>query len=145
MALARAGKAGHQRAVDGRRLLVDRAIPGGGWNYGNAMLFGTALRPQPCLTALALLGLAAGGKCARTLPCVEQGLAYLQHCVSTLTTPRSLALSVLALRAWGEGSTVATIDVHRCSDTKAPYLLAYLQLATAEQSLRLLGCEEGRS
>ena len=58
LALRRAGQAGHQRTRDGERLIRDRAIRSGGWNYGNSTVFGADLRPQPAPTGLALLALA---------------------------------------------------------------------------------------
>ena len=45
LALGREGLAGHPRAREGVRVLRDRAIPGGGWNLGNPVVFGTPLRP----------------------------------------------------------------------------------------------------
>jgi hypothetical protein len=46
-----------ERVDEGQRLLLDRVCPGGGWNYGNAALFGEALEPYPETTAVALLAL----------------------------------------------------------------------------------------
>jgi len=59
LALAREGQAGHARSLEGVRVLRDRAIPGGGWNLGNPVVFGTTLRPLPGPTGLALLALAS--------------------------------------------------------------------------------------
>ena len=36
---------------------MDRACPGGGWNAGNGVVYGTALAPHPDDTAIALLAL----------------------------------------------------------------------------------------
>jgi hypothetical protein len=38
-------------------MLLDRACPGGGWNAGNGVVYGTALAPHPDDTAIALLAL----------------------------------------------------------------------------------------
>ena len=57
IALALAGKSDHPRAVEGRRLLEDRCIPGGGWNYGNKVVYGHSLMPFWDSTALALLAI----------------------------------------------------------------------------------------
>ncbi len=52
--LAVCGDAGcdHPRVKQGLDLIRDRAIPGGGWNYGNNVVFGRALRPSPGPPAL---------------------------------------------------------------------------------------------
>ena len=58
LALRREGRGDHPRVREGVRLIADRAIVDGGWNYGNKAAFGHALRPQPAPTGLALLALA---------------------------------------------------------------------------------------
>ena len=58
LALRREGKVDHPRVREGLRLIRDRAIPTGGWNYGNNIAFGRDLRPQPAPTGIALLALA---------------------------------------------------------------------------------------
>ena len=58
LALCRDGRADHPRVRAGLRLIRDRAIAAGGWNYGNNIAFGRDLRPQPAPTGLALLALA---------------------------------------------------------------------------------------
>lgn len=57
IALRFAGKTDHPRAVEGRRLLKDRCLPAGGWNYGNKKVFNNILIPFEETTALALLAL----------------------------------------------------------------------------------------
>ena len=47
MALEVAGYGGHPRLIEAQRLLLDRQIPGGGWNYGNTTVFGQVLNPMP--------------------------------------------------------------------------------------------------
>ena len=58
LSLELAGKSNHPRAVEGRRLLEDRCIPQGGWNYGNKIVFAHPLLPFWDTTALAVLALA---------------------------------------------------------------------------------------
>jgi hypothetical protein len=57
LAFALAGKSDHPRAMEGRRLLEDRCLPDGGWNYGNKIVFGRTLMPFWDTTALATLAL----------------------------------------------------------------------------------------
>jgi uncharacterized protein (DUF362 family) len=57
LALRRAGQGNHPRVQEGLKLLLDRALDGGGCNYGNRRIFGTTLEPIPGPTALMLLAL----------------------------------------------------------------------------------------
>lgn len=50
-----------RRTEQGRRLLLDRQLPEGGWNYGNTRVFQAALRPTAEATALALATLEVTG------------------------------------------------------------------------------------
>ena len=47
LALRLRDRAGHERAQEARRLLLDRCLPSGGWNYGNTIAFGAELLPAP--------------------------------------------------------------------------------------------------
>lgn len=98
LALSAAGYGDHPRFRDGRRLLLDRQLPGGGWNYGNTRVFGVTLQPLPDSTGVALTALA--GVAPRTQ--VAASLDYLQRHVPALRTPKSLGWSLLGLTAWGE-------------------------------------------
>jgi hypothetical protein len=99
LALGRAGLAAHPRVVEGYRLINDRAIISGGWNYGNKAAFGHPLRPQPAPTGLALLALARGRE--RT-PVVAQAIAYLQATLPAVRASASLGWGLLGLRAWSD-------------------------------------------
>jgi hypothetical protein len=67
MALITLGRAERQGLVGGREfekrlrlgveMLLDRGCPGGGWNAGNAVVYGVPLRPHVDATALALAAL----------------------------------------------------------------------------------------
>lgn len=45
----------HIRVDRGIEMLMDRVCPGGGWNAGNGVVYGSALAPHPDDTAIALL------------------------------------------------------------------------------------------
>jgi hypothetical protein len=98
LALRRAGQGGHERAREGVRLLLDRQLPRGGWNYGNTTVYGQELRPAVVETGVALTALAG----AVTRPEVEASLAHLRRHAPRLRTPLSLAWALLGLQAWGE-------------------------------------------
>ncbi len=86
------------RAVEGRRLLLDRQLPSGGWNYGNTRVFGNELRPAPEASGLVLAALA--GRLERSA--VAASLDYLARQAPRLPTPLALGWTLLALAAWGE-------------------------------------------
>ncbi len=100
LALAREGRLGHPRAVEGLALIRDRAIRTGGWNLGNPVVFDTVMRPLPGPTGLALLALAAArqGRGSAVSPAV----GYLRSILPGTKAPSSLAWGLLGLGAWGE-------------------------------------------
>lgn len=59
LALDAAGIREHPRVKEGIRYLLDRAIPGGGWNIGNPFMITDSMLPTAESTALALLALHA--------------------------------------------------------------------------------------
>jgi hypothetical protein len=81
---------------DGIRLLLNRQLSLGGWNYGNTTVFDQELRPFPESTGLALNALA--GRVPRYA--VQKSLAYLNSEVSRLRTPLSLGWAIHGLKAW---------------------------------------------
>jgi hypothetical protein len=96
LALDSARQGEHPRAAEGRAMLLDRQIVSGGWNYGNARVFGTALRPTPESTGLVLAALAGRAPEAR----VAASLAYLAGVAPALRSPLALGWALLALGAW---------------------------------------------
>jgi hypothetical protein len=57
----------------GTEMLLDRACPGGGWNAGNAVVYGVPLRPHIDATALALAAL----RSHNYLPIVRNSLTWI--------------------------------------------------------------------
>jgi hypothetical protein len=96
LALRAAGMAGHARAREGVRLLLDRAMPQGGWNYGNNVVFGKALRPFPATTGVALTALAGEPPEPRIAAALKFGADSLER----TRAPLSLAWTAIGLRAW---------------------------------------------
>ena len=88
----------HERAQDAVRLLMDRQLPSGGWNYGNTFVFGQQLRAIPIPTGVSLLALS--GLVAREK--VEKSILYLRSQLEHAQTPLTLAWVLLGLKAWGE-------------------------------------------
>jgi hypothetical protein len=96
MALRLAGYGHQARVREGARLLLDRQLPGGGWNYGNTFVFGRELRPMPLSTGIALNAL----RIETPLENIQGSLTYLKNQVVTMRTPRSMGWSLLGLGAW---------------------------------------------
>jgi hypothetical protein len=97
IALCGEGCRDHLRVRRGLSLIVDRAIAGGGWNYGNNIIFGQVLRPQPGPTGMALLALAAGGPSDCVV--VPPALDYLRCTLPSIRAAASVGWGVLGLKA----------------------------------------------
>jgi len=110
LALRISGLDDHIRVREGIRLLEDRQLPAGGWNYGNTLVYGKELYPQPDCTGLALSALA--GCIPR--PEVEKSLKYLQSQVTRVRTPLSLGWGILGLGAWGQKPGPTTDWISEC-------------------------------
>ena len=98
LALGREGCHDHPRVRQGLGLIADRAIPGGGWNYGNNLVFGQVLRPQPGPTGLALLALASEG--SRDGQAVGPAIDYLRRTLPSTRAAASLGWGVLGLKSF---------------------------------------------
>jgi hypothetical protein len=98
LALRRSNEADHPRVKEGISLILDRAIPDGGWNFGNNIVFGRSLRPKPAPTGMALLALS--GKVER-VSAIDRGLDYLEEELPKVRSAVSLGFGLLGLMAWG--------------------------------------------
>jgi hypothetical protein len=96
LALSISDKADHLRARQAARMLLDRQLTSGGWNYGNTRVYGQELRPMPAFTGLALQALAGHTEATE----IKKSLAYLESIIDTTHTPFSLAWGLLGLSAW---------------------------------------------
>ncbi|MGA6993195.1 MAG: hypothetical protein WBX50_04775 [Candidatus Deferrimicrobiaceae bacterium] len=97
IALRTAGQGGNGRTREGIRMLMDRQLAAGGWNYGNTSVYGQELYPQPENTGLALDALA--GRVLRND--VARSLGYLEERLTHVRAPLSLGWGLLGLGAWG--------------------------------------------
>lgn len=136
LALDLAGKGDHHRSQEARRMLIDRQLPDGGWNYGNKTVFGRELRPMPESTGLALSALA--GKIERRV--AEKSITYLKQTVDQLTTPLSLSWSLLALGAWDEYPSNAEKLLQICFEKQE----VFGSYDTFQLSLLLITCQSRR-
>ena len=96
IALRIAGHGENELSREATRMLMDRQLPTGGWNYGNTFVYGHELYPQPENTGLALDALA--GSVLRQD--VSRSLGYLESRLTRLRAPLSLGWGLLGLGAW---------------------------------------------
>ncbi len=97
VALCAEGHRENRRVAEGIRLIRDRSMPDGGWNYGNPEVFGRALRPQPGPTGAALLALATAQ--TNDVRAVEPACAYLLRILPATRSALSVGWGVLGLTA----------------------------------------------
>jgi len=137
MALSAAGYGRHDRVQEALRMIQNRQLPHGGWNYGNTFVFGRELRPMPESTGTALTGLA--GHVERGV--VARSLDYLQGEINSLRTPVSLGWGLLGLAAWGVWPSNGLMLVERCLANQS----RYGEYDTSSFCLVLLGALAGES
>ena len=97
LALRKQGYRDHPRVREGIKLILNRSISSGGWNYGNSSVFGQVLRAQPGPTGIALLALAA---CGESNPTVTDAIEYLLRTLPSIRAAISLGWGLLALRVY---------------------------------------------
>ena len=101
LALKRTHGTSHEKLLGlrirrGVEMVYDRICPGGGWNAGNGVVYGSPLAPHPDATALALLALLG----EPPNDSIAASLAWLQRRAESLFAPWSLAWTILALHAF---------------------------------------------
>jgi hypothetical protein len=117
MALQAAGYGTHERIAEAVRMIMDRQLPSGGWNYGNKSVFGVELRPMPESTGIALNALK--NRTARVS--LRRSLDYLKSTITTVRTPYSLAWSLLGLGAWEEPPPESRSLIAACLERQKRY------------------------
>ena len=139
LALRREGLGTHARVQEGLRLLRDRAIESGGWNFGNKSTYGRVLRAYPATTGLALLALANTDSCGDP---VREGARYLLETLPRVRAAGSLGWGLLGLRAWDRSPEEADrwlvcSFANLAGRLDAAPRLAILLLAAGRKSLEL--------
>ncbi|MFQ5494148.1 MAG: hypothetical protein ACE5EX_02100 [Phycisphaerae bacterium] len=94
-ALRTAGRGDHPHVREAVRLLLDRALPEGGWNYGNTRVLSHYLRPFPATTGIALTALAGEADS----PKIAAAASYLSSELEGVRSPLSMAWGVIGLTA----------------------------------------------
>jgi hypothetical protein len=148
LALRISGRGEHQRVEEGVRLLLDRQLPGGGWNYGNTRIFGRELFPFPESTGVALNALRGAAEPAR----VRKSLDYLHSSLREVRTPVALSWGLMGLAAWGEAPPEGGLWIKEClakQERYGPYDTVSLSLllvaSRAPQGLESVFANRGKS
>jgi hypothetical protein len=141
LALRRQGHQGHARIHQGIRMICDRALPGGAWNFGNRAMFGATYPPQLASTGFALLAINTDDATGKL---IEGGCRYLRHTLPQVRAPRSLAWGLMGLDAWQQRPDEADRWLAESFDwvrrnRANPLDLAQLILAAHHRTLDLLG------
>lgn len=144
LGLRRAGRNDHPRYEEAVRLLLDRQLPQGGWNYGNTTVLGNTLRPHVQPTGLAIWAL-AGEPDIR--PRIDRSIEYLRRSVDGRTTAASLAYAILGLAAVDAVPNTAEALLNEAAKRTIaadapPYLLALLLLAAGAVSTKRVADSE---
>jgi len=134
-ALRATGHGAHERVSEAIRMMLDRQLPHGGWNYGNTLMFGKELHPMPESTGAALTGLA--GVVGQEK--VARSLEFLQGEADRLRTPISLGWTLVGLAAWGLWPANSLALVERCLVNQS----RYGEYDTSALCLLLLGALAG--
>lgn len=148
IALKITGFGEHARVKEGVRLLLDRQLPGGGWNYGNTQTFGRELFPFPESTGLvlnALSGLAPQEQ-------IQKSLDYLTLRLQEVRTPLALGWGVMGSASWGAKPAGAQAWINECIERQKRYgpydtvsLALLIVAALAPQGLESIFSKPGKS
>ncbi len=130
--LKKAGYRDHARVREAAAMLRDRAIAGGGWNYGEPQVWGNDLFASVANTAMALAAL-ADEQDERT----AAGVAWLQARRGTITSLPSLGWAAIAMNVLGLLDDAWRFDVINTwqattSDRRGPMETALCLLGLAE-------------
>jgi hypothetical protein len=141
LALRRCGLSSHPRVRDGIRLIRDRALGSGGWNFGLKANLGVPVRPQPSYTGWALLALSGSNADASV---ARQACAYLKRVLPRIRSPRSLGCGLVGMLAWNQRPEAGKKWLDEAEPTHPRYRdlpaeLAWLLLASTSRSVRYIG------
>jgi hypothetical protein len=95
-----AGTNVNERIRQGELMIYDRMCDGGGWNYGNSVVYGEKLWPYVDITAIALIAL----QDCHGAPENRISFAALQNAVKTVNSGLALSWSAICYEIYGYDS-----------------------------------------
>jgi hypothetical protein len=89
-----------ERIRQGESMIYDRMCDGGGWNYGNSVVYGEKLWPYADITAIALIAL------QNRHDAIENRVSFaaLQNAVKTANSGLALSWSAICYEIYGHDS-----------------------------------------
>lgn len=130
LALRDEGHDSHPRVREAIRLLWNRQLPRGGWNYGNTKVLGAELRPHIQPTGIALTAL---GRSRDIRVQASRSIGFLHRTLEPQMSIVSLAWGIIGLDAVGQPLETAAqwlgIQAHLPQNQHATHRLALLTLA----------------
>ena len=122
------------RVEEAERLLADRACPGGGWNYGNGLVYGKDLPAHVPVTAVAVLAM----QDLKDLAIVKSAIAFLAAHAGAEGSSAAVALGWMALRVGG----VDDVSVHEALYARVAIAEEFGNVANAAMLLYALNCRQ---
>lgn len=120
LSLAAMGRAQAPQLAEAARMLLDRQLPEGGWNYGNTRVFHNVLLPIPECTGHALAALAVLPERPEKAT-VARSLAYLAGPECAVATPLAATWRAFGLTAWEAAPPDTLALVLRALDQQTRY------------------------
>jgi hypothetical protein len=124
LALDLAGKSDHPRAVEGRRLLEDRCLPEGGWNYGNKVVFKNTLMAFWDTTALATLALGD-----RNPALTNKNLDLLEKSIPEMPSLLTNAMTCICIARFGRTTDLLQTRIAEIAGQLQPEEMNFAHLA----------------
>ncbi len=127
IALKIAGYRDHPRVIEAVKMIMNRQLPAGGWNYGNTRVLGNELFPMPESTGIALSALSSSVPRKK----IEKSIQYLQKKLTELESPISLGWVLMGLNTWGVKLDHKSDLIKKCFDRQkdfGPYSIHELSL-----------------
>lgn len=141
-ALIRNQKADHPRTREAVRLLLNRQLPQGGFNYGNTFVLGQRLLSHIQPTGIALTALAHAGV---DVTQVQHSLDYLRSSCREIRSTASVCHATMGLASYGQSPDYLADKLSHCLDQefKEPvaYKVALISLAV-QSRMRLKEAKE---
>jgi hypothetical protein len=120
------------RVEEAERLLADRVCPGGGWNYGNGLVYGKDLPAHVPATAAAVLAM----QDLKALAIVREAIAFLVAHSRSEGSSAAAALGWMALRVVGADDAA----LGETLETRATVAEDFGNVANAAMLLYALEC-----
>lgn len=142
LALKACGFNQHERTKEAVKMILNRQLPSGGWNYGNTIVYGKELLPLPESTGVALCALSG----LIPIESIQKSLDYLSNLMREIKTAMSLSWMIFGLGAWSKLPAEWSYSIDESLSLQERYgkydtvLLSQLVLSAATEGKLLSVC-----